>query len=243
MKALILAAGRGSRFGRTCEDINKCMLTVHGKPLIEYSLQCAAGLESIEEIVIVVGHKAGDIMEMYGDAFARKPISYIRQEAQQGLVHAIACAQSAIKGDDFMLMLGDEFMVNPHHQAFVDEFLGDDNLFGLCGVVHVENRELIKKTYAVIQSEDKRIYRLIEKPNNPSGNIMGTGNCIFKNNIFSYIDATPINQKRKEKELPDLIQCAIDEGCLVKSFVICEEYVNVNSQGELDKTKSYFSHF
>jgi dTDP-glucose pyrophosphorylase len=243
MKALILAAGRGSRFGKTAERVNKCMLTVAGKPLVEYSLQCAAGLKNIDKIVVVVGYKADDIMNRYAGAFNKKPISYVRQKTQQGLVQAIECAKPAIEGDDFMLMLGDEFMVNPYHRTFVEEFLGNSELFGLCGVVRVKDKDLVKKTYAVIQSQDSRIYRLIEKPNNPPNAIMGTGNCVFKNGIFSYIEATPINQKRKEKELPDLIQCAIDDGHIIKSFIISEEYVNVNSPKELDKTKSYFSHW
>jgi dTDP-glucose pyrophosphorylase len=73
-------------------------------------------------------------------------------------------------------------------------------------------------------------------------NIMGTGNCIFKNEIFSYISHTPINQKRGEKELPDLIQCAIDEGNIVKSFKICDHYVNVNIPEEIKRAESYFAH-
>jgi dTDP-glucose pyrophosphorylase len=71
---------------------------------------------------------------------------------------------------------------------------------------------------------------------------MGTGNCVFKNEILSYIEHTPINQKRKEKELPDLIQCAIDDGHIIRSFEICDEYANVNSITELKEIKSYFEH-
>ena len=74
-------------------------------------------------------------------------------------------------------------------------------------------------------------------------NIMGTGNCIFNSEIFSYINQTPINQKRGEKELPDLIQCAIDEGNIVKSFKICDHYVNINAPEEIKKAESYFAHF
>jgi dTDP-glucose pyrophosphorylase len=74
------------------------------------------------------------------------------------------------------------------------------------------------------------------------GNVMGTGNCIFKNEILGYINETPINQQRGEKELPDLIQCAIDEDNIVKSFVICDHYANVNMPSELGRAESYFSH-
>ncbi len=241
MKALILAGGRGKRLNQETININKCMLNIKGKPLIEYSLECASSLEKIEEIIIVVGYRAEDIINTYGIYYKDKRIKYVIQKEQKGLVHAIECAKPALENKDFMLMLADEFMINPHHKEFLEKF-EKENLFALCGVMLVKDINLIKKTYAVIQSDDGRIFRLIEKPNNSFNNIMGTGNCIFKNEILSYIPQTPINQKRGEKELPDLIQCAIDNGKIVKSFVICEEYINVNSQEELDKARSYFAH-
>jgi dTDP-glucose pyrophosphorylase len=241
MKALILAGGRGKRLGELSNDKNKCMLEINGKPLIEYSLDCATKT-SISEIVIVVGHKAEEIINIYGNKYNGKAIKYVIQPEQKGLVHAIECAREAVGKEDFMLMLGDELMISPRHQLMMDIF-GKENLFGICGVVVVEDIDLIKKTYSVIQSEDNRIYRLIEKASKPMNNIMGTGNCIFKNEILSYIDQTPINQKRGEKELPDLIQCAIDEGNIVKSFEICDHYVNINLLEEIKKAESYFAHF
>ena len=51
-------------------------------------------------------------------------------------------------------------------------------------------------------------------------NIMGTGNCIFKGEIVNYIDMTPVHYQRKEKELPDLIQSAVDDGEIVNMFNI-----------------------
>jgi NDP-sugar pyrophosphorylase family protein len=241
MKALILAGGRGKRLGEISNDKNKCMLEIGGKPLIEYSLDCASRTE-ISEIVIVVGYRAEDIINTYGNKYNGKPIKYVIQSPQKGLVHAIECAQEAIEGEDFMLMLGDELLVNPAHQAMTEKYK-KENLFGICGVVKVEDKNLIKKTYAIIQGEDEQIFRLIEKPTKPMNNMMGTGNCIFKNEILSYIPQTPINQKRGEKELPDLIQCAIDEGKIVKSFVICDQYFNINEPAEINRVKSYFAHF
>ncbi len=80
---------------------------------------------------------------------------------------------------------------------------------------------------------DRRIYRLIEKPRNPPNDVRGTGNCIFRSEIFNYVEHTPINQSRNEKELPDLIQCAIDDGHLVKAFDIGEGYVNINTPADI----------
>jgi dTDP-glucose pyrophosphorylase len=82
--------------------------------------------------------------------------------------------------------------------------------------------------------------RLEEKPVKPVNNIMGTGNILCRNAIFDYIPLTPINEKRKEKELPDLIQCCIDDGKNVKAFQICEEYSNINSKEDLLKAEGYY---
>ena len=52
---------------------------------------------------------------------------------------------------------------------------------------------------------------------------------------------TPINQQRNQKELPDLIQCTIDEGKSIHSFEICDWYLNINDKNDLELAKSYFS--
>jgi dTDP-glucose pyrophosphorylase len=241
MKVLILAGGRGKRFGQITEEKNKCMIEIEGKPLIAYSLDCALKTD-VSEIVIVVGHMAEEIINTFGNNYQGKRIRYVFQPEQKGLVHAIECAQEALGKDDFMLMLADELMVNPKHREMIKKFQ-EENLFALCGMMKVEDKNLVKKTYATIPGEVGQIFRLIEKPNKPMNNLMGTGNCIFKNEILSYIPQTPINQKRGEKELVDLIQCAIDEGHIVKSFLICDQYFNVNSPEEIKEAQSYFAHF
>jgi dTDP-glucose pyrophosphorylase len=240
MKALVLAGGRGARLGEMSDARNKCMIEVAGRPLIEYSLQCAlrAGLS---EIVIVVGYRAEELINAYGNGFKGLPIRYVIQQEQKGVVNAIECCREAVGGSDFMLMLGDELLVNPDHRGMVAGF-DDDNIFSLCGVVEVKDRSLISRTYSVIQGDDRRIYRLVEKPGNPLNNLMGTGNILFRNEILSYIEGAPINQKRGEKELPDLIQCAVDDGKVVKSYNLCERYINVNSSVELEEAASYFAH-
>jgi dTDP-glucose pyrophosphorylase len=241
MKALILAGGRGKRLAEISKDKNKCIVEVRGKPLIEYSLDWASKTD-ISEIVIVVGYMANQIIDTYGDEYNKKPIKYVIQKEQKGLVHAIECAEQAINKEDFMLMLGDELMIRPRHSKMIKKYY-DEDTFGLCGVVVVEDKNLIKKTYSIIQEKDNKIIRLVEKPDNPTNNIMGTGNCIFKNEIFSYIPQTPINQKRGEKELPDLIQCAIDDGKVVKSFAVCDKYFNLNFKEDIKDAESYYSHF
>jgi len=235
MKALVLAGGRGSRVNEISEEMNKCMFPLRGKPLMEHNLQILLGLHEINEIVIVVGYKAEDIINRYGISFGRKKIQYVIQLEQYGLVHALECSQKMID-DDFLLLLGDEIMLNPQHQAMIGQFK-QKNPFAICGMVKVHDRSMISKTYSVFHDDQGRIFRLIEKPKNPFNNLMGTGSCVFRKEIFSFINQTPINQERKEKELPDLIQCAVDEGNLVYLFEICSEYINVNSEKDLKEAE------
>ncbi len=241
MKALILAGGRGKRINKISREKNKCMIEIKNRPLLDYNLDYASRLD-ISEIIVVVGYKAEEIINTFGNRYKGKPINYVVQPEQKGLVNAIESAQETIKKEDFILILGDELMINPRRAEMIKEFL-KKNLFALCGVVQIKDKNLIKKTYTIIQDKKNRIFRLIEKPNKPMNNIMGTGNVVLKNEILSYIPQTPINQKRGEKELVDLIQCAVDDGQIDKSFVICDKYFNINSPEEMEKAKSYFAHF
>jgi dTDP-glucose pyrophosphorylase len=238
MKALILAGGRGKRLDDLSVNNNKCMIMVMGRPVIEYSLDCVVDTD-IEEIIIIIGYRAEDIINHLGNQYKGKRIKYVIQAEQRGLVHAVECAQDVLKGEDFMLLLGDEILINPRHQKMIDEFR-KNNLFAICGILFVDDKDLIKRTYCLIQDEYKNIFRLIEKPRRPLNNFMGTGDCIFRNQIFEYVEYTPIHHERKEKELPDFIQCAIDDGNVVKSFIICDKYTNINTKEDIAMAEGFF---
>lgn len=227
MKAVILAAGRGKRLKETTESINKCMLKFNNHYLIEYSLE-SAKLSGVNEIIIVVGHQAEFIINTVGIHYKGIRIKYVIQQELKGLVNAIEHCRETLAGDDFILFLADEILIEPNPMKMIQVFK-EEKLFVVCGVTKVNDTNEIKKTYSVIYNpDDNRIYRLVEKPRNPINNIMGTGNCVFRNSIFEYIPHTPINQTRQEKELPDLIQCVIDDGHFVKLAFIGAPYINVN---------------
>jgi len=236
VKALILAGGRGERLGEMTNSLNKCMLELGGKPVIEYNIDRAAEIEDIDEIVIVVGHRAEDIINRYGTNYNGKKMRYVIQWEQKGLVHAIECSKEAIGKADFFLLLGDEVVVNSRHKEMMEEFV-KESLFGICGVMTQKNKSKISRTYTVLVDDNGRIFRLIEKPKKALNNFQGTGHCIFKNEILSYIERTPIHPERGEKELPDLIQCAVDDGQLVKIFDVCDAYTNINSEEDLKEAE------
>lgn len=236
MKALILAAGRGKRLGEVQGPLNKCMLELGGKPVVEYNLERAADLEDVDEIIIIVGYRAEDIINRYGTSYKKKKLSYVMQWEQSGLVHAIECSKQALGSDDFFLLLGDEVLTKSKHKEMLEKFK-KEKLFGICGVCITKDRSKISRTYTVIVDSGGRIFRLIEKPKKPLNDFQGTGHCIFRNEILSYIDRTPIHPERGEKELPDLIQCAVDNGHEIKIFPICEKYTNINTEEDLEEAE------
>ena len=239
MKALILAGGRGKRLGDITNSINKCMLPFEGKPVLEHNIQRAVDLNEVDRIVLVVGHRAEDIINKYGIAYKGKTIQYVIQPSPKGLVNAIECAKDALGKDDFFLLLGDEILINSRHQEMVKKFKAE-NLFAVCGIMLQKDKSKISRTYTVLTGENGQVFRLIEKPRKALDSWQGTGHCMFKNEILSYIERTPIHPERGEKELPDLIQCAVDDGQLVKIFNICDEYTNINSEQDLEEAKINF---
>lgn len=240
MKAVVLAAGKGRRINKILEEEkNKCLLYVHDKCLLEYNLDSAV-LCNVSEIIIVVGYKAEDIINQFGIDYKGVKIKYVFQKEQRGVVHALEQCREYLNGDDFMLFLGDELHVNHKPDEMLKKFY-DEDLFAVCGVTEVKELDRIKKTYAILYNDsNEEIYRLVEKPRNPMNNLMGTGNCIFRNEIFFFVQHTPINQVRHEKELPDLIQCAIDDGKKVKYFKVSNYYININGIDDYEYAKELF---
>jgi dTDP-glucose pyrophosphorylase len=231
LKALILAGGKGSRLRDQPDAPPKPLLQVKSKRLMDFSLQNAASA-GVDEIVVVVSYFTEAVINHYGSSYHGVPITYKIQNDPRGLVHAIECSAGAIGSSDFILMLADEVFLNIDLGAMVARFHAED-LFAILGVVEVEDRAQISKTYSILKdSTTGRIHRLVEKPRRPHDNVMGTGNCVFANAILSYIDVCPVNQTRGEKELPDLIQCAIDDGRAVKTHRIGERYINVNAMDD-----------
>jgi dTDP-glucose pyrophosphorylase len=227
MKALILAGGRGKRLEARSAERNKCMIEFAGKPLIEWSLENSVGAAP-EEIVVVVGYLAEQIINYYGNSYRGVRIRYAIQREQRGLVHAIETAAPFLGSSDFMLLLADEILLDPNHSAMVERFR-QGGVFALCGLTIAPDPQAVRKTYAVFEDEAGRILRLVEKPRRAINQYQGTGNCMFSNGILEYIQYTPISQARNEKELPDLIQCAIDDGHIVQSFLVGGRYININT--------------
>ena len=88
MKALVLAAGRGSRLREQTEEQTKCMLPMFGKPLMQYSLENAVRAGATE-VVIVVAYRAEQIINRFGIEFEGVRLQY--RDTEVGVLELAAC--------------------------------------------------------------------------------------------------------------------------------------------------------
>lgn len=105
MQAIILAAGRGIRLRPLTYHVPKPLLRIGGKSLIEYNLDKLP--DEIDEIILVVGYMAEQIINYFGVEYKGRPIKYIRQKKLLGTGHAVHACKDFVK-DRFMVMMGDD---------------------------------------------------------------------------------------------------------------------------------------
>lgn len=234
MKALILAAGRGSRINTVLNGKNKCLTMAGDKPIIGHALDKLGEVKEIESFVIVAGYKAETVMDYCGHRRNGREIKYVLQQELKGLVNAMECASDSIGREDFILHLGDEFFEAPDYAGMLKRFY-QEACYSLIGTVKVENTSLIKKTYTFSHNPEGEVCSLIEKPARVYNNLMGTGNIMFRAGILDYISKTPVNPVRQEKDLTDLILTAILDGKRVKFFELSKKYVNLNIPEDLEE--------
>jgi NDP-sugar pyrophosphorylase family protein len=235
MKALVIAGGKGKRLEEFTKEKNKTMLKIYDKSVLELNLDRAIEI-GVNEIILVLCYKYEEIVKTIGKEYKEVKITYVIEKEGKGIVGAIENARLAIGKSDFILMLGDEVMIDSDMKGMLSKFKKEE-LFVVCGVVYEKERFSIKRTYSVMVNEIGRVFRLIEKPRFPINNIKGTGHCIFRNEILDYIGKTPINMYRNQKELVDMIQCAIDDGKNIKIYKIAKSYINVNNFEDLNVAK------
>src|SRR3954470_2751956 len=107
MKAVILAAGKGTRMRELTNELPKPMLKVQGKPILEHILSGLLGA-GIRDVFIVTGFRADVIESYFGDGSKWKArIGYGRQMVQDGTGKAPELSKEFIGASPFLLTYGD----------------------------------------------------------------------------------------------------------------------------------------
>jgi glucose-1-phosphate thymidylyltransferase long form len=179
MKAVVLAAGEGTRLRPLTEDKPKGMVEVDGRPILTHCFEQLVELGA-SELLVVVGYRKEAIIEHYGDAFEGVPITYTHQREQAGLAHALLTVEEHID-EDFMLILGDNIF-NANLADVVDR-QREDRADAAFLVEEVPMDEANR--YGVCDTNDYgEVTDVIEKPDNPPTNLVLTGFYTFTPAIF-----------------------------------------------------------
>jgi dTDP-glucose pyrophosphorylase len=247
MKAVILAAGKGTRMKELTNELPKPMLRVQGKPILEHIVGgiIAAG---IKEIFIVIGFRADVIENHFGDGkkFGVR-IEFGRQLVQDGTGKAPEIAKKFIGDSPFLLTYGD-ILVPPETYPHMIRRFGEGDF---AGVITVTPGEDVTQGGLNFFDEQFCLKRLVEKPSRKqleqlrrdgwlkSGDPVwyNAGIYIFRPIIFDFT-ARLQKSPRGEYELTDAISALITSGQKLAGLQIQGRWVDVRDPETLAKLES-----
>lgn len=211
VRALVLAGGRGTRLRPLTYSFAKQLIPVANKPIISYVLDDIAGA-GITEVAIVIAPETGqEIRDAIGSGGAfGLDITFIEQSEPRGLADAVLCAEEFLRGEPFLMYLGDN-LLQEGVADLVAEFERErpNASILLTQVEHPEN-------FGVAVVEGERVVSLVEKPKDPPSNLALVGVYLFDGEIFTAARAIGPSW-RGELEITDAIQQLIDRGLDVRS--------------------------
>ena len=214
MKALVLSGGSGSRLRPITHTSAKQLVPVANKPVLFYGLE-AIRHASITDVGIVVGDTAPAIRAAVGDgSMFGLSVTYIPQDAPRGLAHAVLIARDFLGDDDFVMYLGDNFIVGGIN-ALVDEF----------ALARPDAQIMLTKVseprqFGVAELDDHgEVVGFEEKPSQPKSDLALVGVYIFTPAIHEAVRHLKPSW-RGELEITEAIQWLLDHGQKVRSTTI-----------------------
>ncbi|MBI2578210.1 MAG: NTP transferase domain-containing protein [Candidatus Aenigmarchaeota archaeon] len=194
MKAVILAAGRGTRFEPLTLTTPKPLLEVANKPVLEWNLQQLKGVAN--EVVIVVGYLGEKIKERIGDEYNGIRIEYAEQKEPLGTGHALESAKQFLDGR-FIVLNGDDL----YHKDDIEACA--KRKFAVLGK-EVNNA----RAFGVINEEGGKLLSIKEKPDQDAG-LANTGLYVLDDSVF---DFQLKKSSRGEYEIIDYVTHLADNG-------------------------------
>ena len=263
-KAIIPAAGLGTRFLPATKAQPKEMLPIVDKPTIQYIIEEAVA-SGIEEILIITGRnkksiedhfdksvelemeleKAGkqEMLDMVRRISDMVDIHYIRQKEPRGLGHAIHCAKSFVGNEPFAVMLGDDVVDSevPCLKQLIDCF--NEYKTTILGVQTVDPKNVDK--YGIVDGlhiEDRvyKVKRLVEKPSvdEAPSNVAILGRYIITPQIFEILENTAPG-KGNEIQLTDALETLIKNEAMYAYDFEGRRYDVGDKLGFLEATVEY----
>ena len=242
-KAVIPAAGLGTRVLPASKAVPKEMLNIVDKPAIQYLVEeCAAA--GITDILIITNRGKGIIEDHFDYAFEleekllqnpdKRPlydavhsvadlanIYYIRQKETKGLGHAILAAESFVGNEPFAILYGDDIIVS-ETRPVIGQLIDAYEKYGKCttGVKECTTEQVMKYcTLDVTKLEDRLydVHRIIEKPSEAEilSHFSILGRNVVTPDVFDYIRHTAPSPKTGEVYFSEALSTLAEDGRLL----------------------------
>lgn len=219
-KAVIPAAGLGTRVLPATKSVPKEMLPIVDRPAIHYIVEEAvrAGITDIliitsrgkssvedyfdrapelEERLLASGKE--ELYRQITDITRMANIQYVRQQEAKGLGHAVLCAKSFVGNDPFAVLYGDDVIVSPPDQPVIGQLCEAYDRYGLgvVGIKEVTPEQILKYSSLAVEPLDGRVYKVTDMVEKPSPDKILSlfsilGRCILPAEIFSILENTPL---------------------------------------------------
>ena len=221
-RAVILAAGRGTRMRELTNDVPKPMIEVRGKPVLQHIVQ---GLRDagVRKFLIIVGYHAEAVRNFFGNGRSHNvAIEYATQTVQDGTGRVVNLARDFTDASPFVLSYGD-ILISPANYKHVVG-LPDD----VEAVITVTRGEDVSKGGAVLVNEQMELVDLREKPKpgEPTSPWYNAGLYAFRPSIFEFIEKLKPSP-RGEYELTDAIRDLAHSGRKVRAIELTGEWADL----------------
>ena len=264
-KAVIPAAGYGTRFLPVTKAIPKEMIPIVDKPVIQYIVE-EAQQSGIEEILIITGHGKRAIEDHFDtnidlelqlrqqgkdqllhlvQDISSINIHYIRQKHMRGLGDAIRCAESFIDNEPFAVLLGDDVVYNPEQPALKQMMDAFSRLGATMLGCQEVPQELVSR-YGIVQgqpTDDDRVVKLIDMVEKPAvdeapSRLAALGRYILTPDIFEILRRVQPG-KGGEIQLTDALRLMADREAVYAYTFSGRSYDTGNKLGFLKATVEY----
>ena len=224
MKAVILAAGEGSRLVPLTLETPKSLIEISGKAILERIFESLP--DEIDEVIIVVGHLKEKIKAHLGENFQGRGVSYVEQGEKKGTFGALLSAQRFLQSDErFLVLNGDDL----NDRGELEKFVKQDRAFGV--------QKMIMPNYYGLNIVDGNLesFRPQTDVEKGEGTLIATGVYTLDTEIFNHPGVSVFGG---EYGLPQTIMAQKDKYPI--KVVVTKDWLPINSFADIERANKYF---
>ena len=219
-KAVIPAAGLGTRVLPATKSVPKEMLPIVDRPAIHYIVEDAVRA-GITDILIITSRGKSSVEDYFDrapeledrllasgkedlyrqiiDVTQMANIQYVRQQEAKGLGHAVLCAKGFVGSDPFAVLYGDDVIISPPDKPTIGQLCEAYDRYGLgvVGIKEVTPEQILKYSSLAVEPLEGRTYKVTDMVEKPAPDKILSlysilGRCILPAEIFSILEETPL---------------------------------------------------